>query len=837
LSALFADRVGSGCPTLVRGFFADRVGSLYPVSMPTLLRDLRFGLRMLRRNPGFTAVAILTLALAIGANTAIFSVTSALLLRPFPYAQPQQLISMTVDNDGPQPGTLLRYELIRDHARTLDIAAFTNDNLNLTGVGEPVQLPVARVTPNFFSVLGVRPTLGRAFVDSDGHAESRPVVLLSNNLWRTRFNSDPRVLGSAVSLDGIASTVIGVLPAGVDYPFIGQADIFTPRYFELTLMPTARLRLGVGYLTYLGRLHDGVTSQQANAELSVLNQQYVQQNPTLPDAAPGMSMTAAPLRDLVVGDLRGKLWILTGAVALLLLIGCANVASLLLSRALARRRELAVRAALGASRAAVIRQLLTESLLLALTAGICGIALGWLADRALTAWASTQLPQGVPYGIDLRVLLFAVAISLLTGVLTGIFPALQLASTNLNNTLRDEGRGLTGGRTRGRLRSLLVIGQVALSLLLLIGAGLLVRSFARLLQTDPGFQPDHLLTMEVSLPTTRYAKPDQQIDFFREVLRRVVALPGVRSAAISAAQPLGSKRMTPMLPEGQPEVPLAQRPILDIEAISPQWFATLRVPLLAGRDFTDADNAQAPKVVIVNQTFARRFWPNQNPIGKHILVGRGPAQSEVIALAQDVRNRGISLEPMAQIYLPFPQIPWGDMNLLVRTAVAPLSMAAAVHAQIAAVDPDQPVTAIQTVDDLMDTGRAQPRFTMLLLGVFSITALALAAIGLAAMLAWSVVQRRQELAIRLALGAERRDILWLIVRHGLLLAGSGIVLGLIAGLALTQLMASVLYQTSAHDLRTFALAPLVFLAIAWIASYLPARRAMKVEPIETLKAG
>ncbi|MGA8162422.1 MAG: ABC transporter permease [Acidobacteriaceae bacterium] len=800
------------------------------------MRDLRFGLRMLRRNPGFTLVAILTLGLAIGANTAIFSVTSALLLRPFPYAQPQQLVSIGFSNSA-QPGTLLRYELIRDHAHTLDIAAWANDSFALTGAGEPVQIPIARVTPNFFSLLGVQPLLGRTFTSDEGRPEGHRVALLSNALWRTRFSSNPAIVGHTIDLDGEATTVIGVLPANVDFPFVGPADLFTPRYFELTLMPAARLRLGVGYLGYVGRLHPGVTLARANADLDLLNEQYRRDNPTAPDALASDTITARPLRDLIVSDIRGKLWILTAAVALLLLIGCANVASLLLSRALARRRELAVRAALGASRSAVVRQLLIESLLLSAAAGVLGVSLGWAADRALATWGAAQLPQGVPIALDSGVLLFAVAISVLTGLLTGLFPALQLARTDLNSTLRDEGRGLSGSRSRARLRSVLVVGQVALSLLLLIGAGLLIRSFDRLLHVDPGFAARSVLTMEISLPTEKYASHDQQTAFFDEVLRRVSALPGVRDAAVSAAQPLSFKRITPVLPEGQPDVPLAQRPFIDIETISPGWFSTLRVPLLAGRTFTASDNAQAPKVLVVNETFARRFWPGQNPIGKTVIVGRGPQPSQIVGVASDVRNRGLAQNPWPQLYIPFPQLPWNDMVLLVRTSVPPLSLASTVRAQIAAVDPDQPVTATQTLGDLMDSSRAQPRFTMVLLAVFSLTALLLAAIGLAAMLAWSVVQRRQELAIRLALGADRGHIRWLVVRQGLTLAVTGIAIGLAAGLLLTRLMASVLYKTSAYDLRTFALAPLVFLVIAALASYLPARRATQVDPLDTLRSG
>jgi putative ABC transport system permease protein len=495
-----------------------------------------------------------------------------------------------------------------------------------------------------------------------------------------------------------------------------------------------------------------------------------------------------------------------------------------------------VRTALGASRGEIVRQLLIESVLLALVAGILGVGLSWIATRALVTWAAGQIPQGIPISMDLRVLLFTLTISLLTGIIFGAFPALQLSKVDLNTTLRDEGRGSSAGYTRARMKSLLVVGQVALSLLLLIGAGLLLRSFGRLLHIDPGFDPHNVLTMNVSLPTVKYAKSQQQIAFFDEVLRRVSSLPGVRNAAISAALSLSAKRITPLLPEGHPDVPLAQRPFVDIEAISPQWFQTMRVPLLGGREFTEADNALAPKVIIVNETFARRFWPNQNPIGKHVVVGRGPDLSEVVGMAADVRNNGLAQDTQAQLYLPFQQLPWGNMNLLVRTAVEPSSLISGVRAQISSVDPDQPVTNIQTVDQLMDSSRAQPRFTMLLLGVFSAAALALAVIGIYGVLSYSVTQRRQELGIRLALGAERGNILGLVVRQGLVLAGAGIAVGLVAALLLTRLMSSLLYKVGALDLTTFALTPLAFLVIALLASYLPALRATEVNPVEALRA-
>jgi putative ABC transport system permease protein len=805
--------------------------------MQALVRNLRFSGRLIARNPAFAIATVLTLALGIGANTSIFTVTSALLLRPFPYRDPQQLVSISSkDNTKDFGGTLLRYELLRDLNRSFEsVAVWTNDNLNLTGAGEPVQVPVARVSPSFFSLLGVRPELGRVFTEDEGRPEGKPVVMLSNAMWRGRFHADPSIVGQTVTLDNMPQEIIGVLPGNVQFPFVGQAEIWTPRYFEFSLMTTQRLRMGVGYLTMIGRVRPGTTFAQTEAELAVLNQRYREQNPAAPDADPAIVMTLAPLRELVVADVRGKVLVLSAAVAVVLLIACANVASLLLSRALARRKEIAMRTALGASRGAIVQQLLTESIVLALAAGLLGVALSWAATRALLAWGSSQIPQGIPIGIDLPVLSFTLTISLLAGILFGMIPALQLARTDANAALRDEGRGVSAGRARIQMKNFLVVGQVALSLLLFIGAGLLLRGFVQLLRVDPGFDSSNVVTMNVSLPTVKYAKAAQQIAFFDEALRRVSALPGVRSAATSATLPLSWKRITPVLPQGQPDVPLAQRPFIDIEAISPRWFETMRVPLRGGRAFTDADNADSPKVIIVNEAFARRFWPNESPVGKHVVVGRGPNPSEVVGVAADIKNKGLDQDTQPQLYLPFPQLPWGDMNLLVRTHVAPQSIISAVRAQIAAVDPDQPINNIQTVEELMDSSRSQPRFTMMLLAVFSATALTLAVIGIYGVLAYSVAQRRQEFGIRLALGAERSDILSLVVRQGLGLATVGVLIGLTAAILLTRLMSSLLYRVSARDLMTFTLTPMLFLVIALIASYLPARRAMNVSPTEALK--
>ena len=810
--------------------------------MSSFLQDLRFGARTLLKNPGFTLAAVLTLALGIGANTAIFTVTSSVLIKPLPFRNPGQLVFLATQRRGSRGSeaqgafSLNRYDMLRARSRSFSgIGVFATDSFNLTGRGEPEQVPIARVSPNFFSVLGVKPQLGRAFTEDEGRPEGKYVVMISDALWHTRFGADPSIVGQTINLDATTYTVIGVLPSGLQFPFIGPADVWTPRYFELTFMTPQHLRLGVSYLQGVARLSPGATVESAAAELKVLDQQYNQENPKAPDGGSNISMVAGKLQELTVADLRTRLLFLSAAVGLLLLIACANVASLLLSRALSRRKEIAVRTALGAKRSVIVRQLLTESVLLALLAGAVGLALSSAATRALAVYGGTNVPQGFAIAIDWRVLVFMLAVSVFTGLIFGLFPALQLSRTEMNSTLRDEGRGSSASHTRVQAKGLLVVGQVAFSLILLIGAGLLVRSFSRLLKIDPGFDSSNVLTMYVPLPTVKYAKPEQQVQFFDELLRRVSALPGVKSASISAAVPLSPIRITPMLPEGQPEVPVRQRPFIIIEATSPHYLETMRIPLQSGRAFTDADNAQAPKVLIINQSFARRFWPNENPVGKHVVLGLS-TNAEVVGVAADIRNQGLAQDPQPQVYIPYPQLPWPNMNLFVRTSTDPHGMVSAVRAQVASVDPDQPVTKVQTVDELMDGARAQPRFTMFLLGTFSATALLLAIVGLYGVLAYSVAQRRQELGIRMALGATRSDILRLVVRQGMALAVIGIGIGLVAALLLTRLMSNLLYGVGTHDMTTFAVAPLAFLAIALVASYFPARRATAVAPTEALRS-
>jgi putative ABC transport system permease protein len=494
---------------------------------------------------------------------------------------------------------------------------------------------------------------------------------------------------------------------------------------------------------------------------------------------------------------------------------------------------MAVRAALGAGRGALALQLLVESVLLALAGGALGLLLGWAATRALVTFGAGLLPYAAPVVMDWRVLSFALAVAAASGVAFGIVPALELSRTGVDPILRSEGRGVTAGRAR--LKSTLVVAQTALSMVLVIGAGLLVRSFAALLRIDPGFDPSRVLTMNVSIPTVKYGDARKQVAFFDELLRRVSALPGVRMAAVSAALPLAQVRMTPMLPEGQPEVPLGQRPLHFIEAVSPGFLATMRIPLRAGRAFTAADTGTMPRVLIVNETLARRYWPNQSAVGRHIALGRQP-MAEIVGVAGDSRNNGLALDPVPQVYIPFAQLPWGNMNLLVRAAVEPRSLISAVRAQVSALDPDQPVTRIQTAGELMDSSRAQPRFTMLLLGVFSAVSVVLAAVGIYGVLAQAVNERRQELGIRLALGAGRAALVRLVLARGLVLTGAGIGLGLAAALAATRVLQSVLFQVDARDPATFALAPLAFAIVGLLASYLPARRATRVDPVEVLRS-
>ncbi|HEY6392787.1 MAG TPA: ABC transporter permease [Bryobacteraceae bacterium] len=801
------------------------------------MKDVRYALRMLAKSPGFTALAVLTLALGIGANTAIFTVANALLLRPLPFADPNRLALIGVMRSQLTLMSYLRFTAIREQNHSFSgIATVTTESFNFSGRGDAEEVPSARTTWNFFDVLGVRPVLGRTFVVSDDEPGGKQVALITHSFWTARFGGSPDIVGQNITLDLRDYTVIGVLPADFSFSYLGpRTDIWATRVYDLNLISPSQVQRGAGFLTAIARLRKGVTRDQAQAEMAVLNRQFSHANPGRPDSDPRIVIEVTDLRQHFVENFRSALLMLLGAVGLVLLIACANVASLLLSRALGRRKEIAIRAAIGASRGVLLRQLIIESLMLAGAGGIAGTLLGLGSTRMLSALAARTLPRFANLHVDGAALAFTAAISVASGLFFGLVPSLQLSKPDLNAVLRDEGRGSAGNRRRNNGRNILVVSQVALSMVLLVGAGLFIRSFIRLQTATPGFDPQNVLSMRISLPPTKYPGRPQMIAFYHEAMAQLRTLPGVESVAISSALPVKGTRRSPMLIEGQPVVPIGEQPMLNIQAISPDYTKVLRVPLVRGREFTEHDGADAPPVVMVNQALVRRYWPNENPIGKRIYLGTTPQAAEVAGVLGDIKNENLMHETTPEVFVPFPQLPWPSLNLTIRTTRDPHNSISAVRRQISRIDKDQPVTNVQTLEELLDTASAQPRFTMLLLGIFASTALILAVVGIYGVIAYSVAQRTQELGIRLALGAAKSDILRLVLGHGLLLALSGVALGTIASVALTRVLSSMLYKTSATDPTIFSISAVLFLVAALIASYLPARRAMRIDPTDALR--
>jgi predicted permease len=791
-----------------------------------MTHDLRFALRLLAKSPGFTAVAVLTLALGIGANTALFTVANALLLKPLPYDDSSRLVLISSRRQGDAtaigPMSWPRTRMIAENSASLaGVAAFTREAFNLSGRGEPEQVLAARVSFSFFDVLGVSMRQGRGFRPAEDRPGGDQVVVASQAFAARHGGLRP---GDALSLDGKDYTIAGILPSGFHFARLGpEVDLYAPRVFEFNLMTPAQIEGGVGYLEAVARLRPGASIAAAQAEIDAITARYRAANPRMPDAA--LSTHVGGLQSETVAGIRPTVLILFGAVGLVLLIACANVASLLLCRAVGRRQEIAVRMAIGATRGAVIRQLLAESVLLSFAGGALGAALSAWATRALTTLAHATLPDASAIHADAAVLAFTVAVSVLCGVVFGLAPALQVSRPGLNAVLRAEGRGSDGGRRRNRLRSLLVVAQVALSVTLMIGAGLLLRNFVQLRTANPGFDAHGLLTMKIALPPARYPKGPQMIAFYDALVEAVRALPGVRAAAVSSALPVNPIRVSPALPEGQPDAPLMQRPFFNIQTFTPGYVAAMRVPLLRGREFTKHDDAAVPTVAMVNETVVRRFWPGQDAIGKHILLGRMPKPVEVVGVIGDVRNDQLAADVQPEIYLPFAQLPWAAMNLVVRTTGDPHLAAAAIRGRVLALDRDQPVTGVQTVEELLDHAAAEPRFSTTLLAALSALALLLAVVGMYSVIAYSVAERAAEIGIRVALGASRGDIVGMVVRQGLLLAAAGVAIGLAAAVASTRLLAAMLYHVSVTDPRTFAAAALIFLVVAALASYIPARRA------------
>ncbi len=806
-----------------------------------MVPDLKHAARILAKSPGFAIVAILTLALGIGANTAIFTVANALLLRPLSFADPDRLeVIEGSPKDRHSLGGAVSYPFFtfaKEHQRSFtDIAACTFENFSMTGRGDAEMVVSGRVSSDFFDLLGVKPVIGRTFLPEEDQRGARQVVMISDEFWTRKFARDPNAIGQTLALNADVYTIIGVVPPKFNFPLVGlNVELWATRVFDLSYVTPARVNAGGHYFHAIGRLRPGVTAAQAQAEQDVVYQQYRHDFPGAYDSTLDLEMNVSSLQDEFVTNVRPTLLILSAAVGFVLLIACANVASLLLTRALGRKKEFAVRTALGAPRMTLIRQLLTESLLLSVVSGVVGVFIGQAGTRFLSTLAQATFPQMAGVEMDARVLIFTLLISVASGVLFGLTPSLQLSRPDLNSMLRDEGRGTAGNRKRSRARSMLVVAQVALSMVLLVGSGLLIRSFIRLRSASPGFETKNLLTMNITMPPAKYAKVSQLTAFYDRVVARASAIPGVQSAALSTALPAEPTHQTPVLFEGQPVVVLGKRPIVYIQQLSPDYAKTLQVPMIAGRGFTAHDDAQAPLVAIINQAAARAYWANESAIGKRAWVGNLPDPFQVVGVIGDVKNASLGQAPQAEIYLPLPQLVSTYVCLSLRTAMDPHGIVSAVRREMAAVDPDQPLTRVMSAEELLESASAQPRFTMFLLGIFSATAFILAVIGIYGVIAYSVAQRTSELGIRIALGAARGDIFRLVIGGGLSLTLTGIAIGLVGSFALTRVMASLLYQTSATDPVTFAGSALLFAAVAVIASYLPARRATRIDPTNALR--
>jgi putative ABC transport system permease protein len=815
--------------------------------LSALRQDLRFAARMIAKRPGFSAAIVLTVALGIGANTALFSVIRAVLLRPLGYTDPQKLVVLT------RGATPIHVDEFRAAARSYtETGVYSGgaEQLALTGRGAPEVLSAARVSGNFLSILGVAPALGRSFLPAEDRTGGPNVAIISTRLWRQRFGSDPAILGHTATLAGIPYTIVGVLPPRFAFPFTGaDTDVWITRPVEWSLMPL-RSRPLSPYLHIFGRLRPDFDLQQANAELTVLNRQYAAAHPAMLDAKPATAdnpNTVRSLQESIVADVRLPLLLLSGAVGLLLFIVCANVASLLLARAATRAREFAVRAALGAGRSRLLRQLLTESTLLSLLGGALGLLLAWAALRGIRTATALDLPRSSEIHLDLGVLGFALSLSVLTGILFGLAPALSAFRRDLAAVLQGNPGISTGGRFRRHVprrfsvgpRGVLVAGQVALSLILLVSAGLLLQSLARLYRVDPGFRPDHVLTMSVSLAPTQYDTDTKRAGFYTQLVDRVEALPGVEHASVTFTLPTTDWAGAPVRIAGRPELLLNQRPIAIIQQISPDYFRTLQIPLNRGRAFTIADNASAPGVTIIDESLARLFWPQyprgENPIGQNLLIGSHKQPLEIVGIAAPVHQEGRDTDPVPGFYVPNAQQPPQAAILVIRTKSDPSAFADIVRRTVLQLDHNQPVSEIKTLSAVLDASENQRRLMFALLGAFSVAATLLAVLGLYSVISYSVVERTREIAIRQALGAQRSSILALVLRQGLGVALTGIVAGIVGAAGLTRLLSSMLFGVKALDPVTFMLAAMLFLMVALAASYIPARRAAAVEPMAALR--
>jgi putative ABC transport system permease protein len=800
-----------------------------------LRQDLTYALRRLRKAPGFALVAVATLALGIGANSAIFSVVDAVLLRPLPFPQPDRLVRVAQTWKGrPTVYSPQNYLDVEAQATGFQgLAAIDTTGITLTGQGAAARLEGAEVSAAFFDVLRVRPLHGRGFLAGENEPGRTRVAVLGHQLWRDRFGADPSVVGRTISLNRQSYSVVGVAPPGFRYP--DETEVWTPMEYDQRFRSNSR---GAWYLSVVGRLRDGATLDGARQEVATIAARLAQAYPADNE---GVGGTVISLHEATVGASRRALLVLLGAVGLVLLVACVNVANLLLARIAARETELAVRTALGAGRGRLVRQLLTESLLLAVLGGIAGLALAALLVDALVALQPQGVPRLAEVSVNRSVIGFAAMLSLVTTVLFGAFPALQTSRRATAQALRQGSRGiLTGGR--GGLRSGLVIGQIALAMVLLAGSSLLVRSFARLRSVDPGFRTEGALAFRVSLPESAYADDARMLSFHDDLQRRLAALPGVRSVGAVAGLPLSGNHFNiSFAVEGRPALPPAQQPSLEVRIATPGYFRTIGIPLRRGRSFTDSDGPEAPQVVVLSESAVRRFFPDEEPVGKTIRLGLGrgrgrKAGGEVVGVVGDVKELGLAAESPPEVYLPYAQFPIQSMDVVLRTDVPPRSLAAVAERVVHGLDAELPVARVATLDEVLARSVSEPRFYALLLGSFAATALFLAALGLFGVMSYAVAQRTRELAVRIALGARREEMLLLVLREALVLGVGGVAAGLFGALALSRVIASMLFELSPTDPATLAGVAGTLVAVALLASYLPARRATRVDPVIALRS-
>jgi putative ABC transport system permease protein len=812
--------------------------------MDTLLQDLRYSLRRLAKSPAFTAIVVLTLALGIGANTAIFSAVNAVLLRPLPYREPQQLVTIehaypSLDLEAPVsvPG-FLDYQ---KRGRSFEsMAVQTGWQANLTGVGEPVRMQGQRVTGKFFVTLQVPALLGRTLQPGEDSAGREHVAVVSYDAWQRIFGADPAIVGRNLSLNGESYEVVGVMPSGFRDFFNRTAEIWAPLVFTADQM-TDENRTHE-FLNLTSRLKPGVPVEQAAGEMRTLAEQLKREYPD--NYATDWSLLVTGLSLQATGDVRPALLVLLGAVGFVLLIACANVANLLLARAAARSKEIAVRTALGATRERLLRQLLTESIIVSLAGGAVGLLLAYLGVRSLVAMDIGNLPRSEEIGIDGTVMIFTLAISLLAGVLFGLAPAIHTVTPDVHGALKEGGRGTTADRGSHALRRSLVVTEVALALTLLTGAGLLLKSFARLQGVDPGFDPTNLLTFNIALPQTRYANDTTQAGFFDQVLPAIARVPGVLDVGATSVMPFGGSWSTGSFeiegyqpPENQPG------PWGDIRVVSPQFFETMRIPLLRGRYLTDQDRDRSRPVAVIDQEFVRRYWPNVDPLGKRFTFGPPDGVTdttqnewiEVVGVVGHTAHEGLDADARLQLYLPYRQVTFPFMAVAVRTQGNPERYVNLVRQAVRSVDPDQPISGVSNMEELLSKSVGQRRLSMMLLSLFSGIALVLASIGIYGVMSYSVTQRARELGVRIALGADRGTVLRLVLRQGMKLALLGIGIGLGAALALTRLIESQLYGVAATDPATFGLVAAVLATTALLANLIPAVRAMRTDPAVILR--